>query len=94
MHIASTMYFRPAMRTTRLLMPDFDETEFFLQLRIGHDFIPQRSGSGRNYLNDGLHSTAKVQQEIVPFAMSVYWLGAIAGRAGHAYLSISERYIT
>lgn len=38
--ISSAMYFRPAMRAARLFVPDFDETEFFLQLRITHDFIP------------------------------------------------------
>ena len=58
MNIASTMYFRPAMRTARLFMPDFDKTEFLFQLRIAHDFVPQRSGPGRDYLNDGLHFTA------------------------------------
>ena len=38
--ISSAMYFRPAMRAARLFVPDFDETEFFLQLRIAHDFVP------------------------------------------------------
>lgn len=38
--ISGAVYFRPTMRTTRLLVPHFDETEFFLQLRITHDFIP------------------------------------------------------
>src|SRR5215510_7160674 len=56
MKIASTMYFRPPMRTARLFMPDLDKAEFFLQLRIAHDFVPQRSGPGRDYLNYGLHS--------------------------------------
>ena len=55
MNVASTVYFGPAMRTARLFMPDFDKTEFFLQLRIAHDFVPQRSGPGRDYLNDCLH---------------------------------------
>ena len=40
MNIASAVYFGPAMRTARLFMPDFDETKFFLQLRIAHDFVP------------------------------------------------------
>jgi hypothetical protein len=57
-NIAGTVYFRPAMRTARLFVPDFDKAEFFLQLRIAHDFVPQRSGPGRDYLNYGLHSTA------------------------------------
>ena len=38
--ISSAMYFRPAMRAARLFVPDFDETEFFLQLRIAHYFVP------------------------------------------------------
>jgi hypothetical protein len=38
--ISSAVYFRPAMRAARLFVPDFDETEFFLQLRIAHDFVP------------------------------------------------------
>ena len=38
--ISSAMYFRPAMRAARLFVPDFDETEFFLQLRIAHDLVP------------------------------------------------------
>ena len=55
MNVASTVYFGPAMRTARLLMPDLDKTEFFLQVRIAHDFVPQRSGPGRDYLNYSLH---------------------------------------
>jgi hypothetical protein len=38
--ISSAVYLRPTMRTVRLLMPDFDEPEFFLKLRIVHDFVP------------------------------------------------------
>ena len=38
--ISSAMYFRPAMRTARLLVPDFDEAKFLLKLRIAHDFVP------------------------------------------------------
>jgi hypothetical protein len=38
--ISSAMYFRPAMWAARLFVPNFDETEFFLQLRIAHDFVP------------------------------------------------------
>ena len=38
--ISSAVYLRPAVRTARLFVPDFDETEFFLQLRIAHDFVP------------------------------------------------------
>lgn len=39
-NISSAVYFRPAMRAARLLVPDFDETEFFLQLGITHNFVP------------------------------------------------------
>ena len=39
-NISSAVYLRPAMRAARLFVPDFDETEFFLQLRIVHDFVP------------------------------------------------------
>src|SRR5881394_2476873 len=56
--ISSAVYFRPAMRAARLFVPDFDETEFFLQLRIAHDFVPQRSSPGRDNLNHRLHSAA------------------------------------
>jgi hypothetical protein len=38
--ISSAVYLRPAMRAARLFVPHFDETEFFLQLRIAHDFVP------------------------------------------------------
>jgi len=38
--ISSAVYLRPTMRTVRLLVPDFDEPEFFLQLRIVHDLVP------------------------------------------------------
>ena len=53
--ISSAVYLRPAVRTTRLFVPDFDETEFSLQLRIAHDFVPQRSATGRDHLNYRLH---------------------------------------
>ena len=39
-NISSAVYLRPAMRAARLFVPDFDETEFFLQLRIVHDLVP------------------------------------------------------
>ena len=40
-NISGAMYFCPTMRTARLFMPDLDEAEFFLQLRIAHDLVPQ-----------------------------------------------------
>lgn len=39
-NIPGTVYFRPTMRTIRLLMPDLDKPKFFLQLRIVHDLVP------------------------------------------------------
>ena len=38
--ISSTVYFRPPMRTVRLLVPDFDEPKFSLELGIVHDLVP------------------------------------------------------
>jgi hypothetical protein len=38
--ISSAVYLRPALRTVRLFVPNFDEPEFFLQLWIVHDFVP------------------------------------------------------
>jgi hypothetical protein len=55
-NISSAVNLGPAVRTARLLVPDFDETEFFLQLRIAHDFVPQGSAAGRDYLNHRLHA--------------------------------------
>ena len=69
MYIASTVYFCPSMRTARLFVPDFDKTEFFLKLRIAHDFVPQRPSPSRDYLNHRLHSTHQVQHETARFAM-------------------------
>jgi hypothetical protein len=34
------VYLGPAVRAARLLVPDFDESKFLLELRIAHDFIP------------------------------------------------------
>ena len=48
--------FRPAMRTTGTLMLAWDKPEFFLELRIAHDLVAQRSASGRDDLNHRLHS--------------------------------------
>src|SRR4029077_16437888 len=50
------------------------------ELRIGHDLFPQRSSPGRDYLNNGLHSTAWVQQETVPFATLVSIVAVAFGR--------------
>jgi len=37
--ISSAVYFCPTMRAAGLFVPDFDKTEFLLQLRIVHDFV-------------------------------------------------------
>ena len=37
--ISSAVYFCPTMRAAGLFVPDFDKTEFLLQLRIFHDFV-------------------------------------------------------
>jgi hypothetical protein len=55
MNIAGAMNFCPTMRSTGLLSPHLDEAELFLELRIAHDFVPQRSTPGRDYLNHCLH---------------------------------------
>jgi len=47
---------RPAMRTSGLFGPNFDEPKFLLQLRITHDLGAQRFATGRDYLNNRLHS--------------------------------------
>ena len=46
---------RPTMGTSRLFRPDFLKLEFPLQLRITHDLTAQRSASGRDHVNHGLH---------------------------------------
>jgi hypothetical protein len=48
---------RPTVRTSGLFGPNFDETKFPLQLRITHDLGAQRFATGRDYLNNSLHST-------------------------------------
>ena len=54
--IARAMDFRPAVRTSRLFRPDFDEVKFLLQFRIAHDLAAQRSAPGRDHLDHRLHS--------------------------------------
>ena len=55
MKVAGAVNFRPAMRTPGLFSPDFDEAELFIELRIAHDFVPQRSTTSRDHLNHCLH---------------------------------------
>ena len=38
-NIARAMDLGPTMRAAGLFVPDFDKTEFLLQLRIVHDFV-------------------------------------------------------
>jgi hypothetical protein len=54
-NISRAMNFRPTMRAAGLLRPDFNEAEFLLQLRIAHDLASQRSATGRDHLDHGLH---------------------------------------
>ena len=49
----------PAMRTSRLLGPNFLELEFSFELRIAHDLAAQRSPSCRDHLDHGLHSVVR-----------------------------------
>lgn len=48
---------RPALRTSGLFSPNFDESKLLLQLRITHDLGAQRLATGRDYLDNRLHST-------------------------------------
>ena len=57
MNIAGAMDFRPAVRAPRLFRPDFDEVKFLFQFRIAHDLTAQRSASGRDHLDHGLHQS-------------------------------------
>ena len=53
--VARAVNLRPAMRSAGLFRPDCDEPEFPLQLRIGHDLVPQRAAASRDDLNHRLH---------------------------------------
>jgi len=55
MRIVGAVDLGPAMRTSGLFGPDFDEAEFLIQLRIAHDLVAQRSAPGRDHLNHRLH---------------------------------------
>ena len=56
-NVPGAVYLRPAVRTSGLFGPNFDEPKFPLQLRIIHDLVAQRFATGRDYLNNRLHST-------------------------------------
>src|ERR1700756_1655588 len=56
-NVPGAVDFCPAMRTSGLFSPNFDEPKFLLQLRITHNLGAQRLATGRDYLNDRLHST-------------------------------------
>ncbi len=53
--IVRAVDFGPAMWAGGLFGPDFDEAKFLLELRIAHDFVPQRPPPCRDDLNHGLH---------------------------------------
>lgn len=53
---ARAVNLRPAVGTARTLMLGRDELEFFLQLRIAHDLVAQRSAPSGDDLDDRLHS--------------------------------------
>src|SRR5947209_4450092 len=55
MNIVRAMNFCPTMGTSRLFCPDFDEAKFLFQFRIAHDLTAQRSATGRDHLDHGLH---------------------------------------
>src|SRR5688572_20045138 len=52
---ASAVNLRPAVRTPRALMFGRNELEFLFELRIAHDLVAQRSASGGDDMDDGLH---------------------------------------
>ena len=54
-NVPGAVYLCPAMRTSGLFGPNFDEPKFLLQLRITHDLGAQRFATGRDYLDHGLH---------------------------------------
>jgi hypothetical protein len=54
-HISRAVNFRPTVRASRLLRPNFDKAELLVQLRIAHDLAAQRSPSGRDDLDHRLH---------------------------------------
>lgn len=56
MRFARAMDFSPTMRTTGALMFGRDKLELFLELRIAHDLVPQRSTAGGDDLDYRLHS--------------------------------------
>jgi hypothetical protein len=56
-NVPGAVYLRPTVRTSGLFGPNFDEPKFPLQLRITHNLGAQRFATGRDYLNNSLHST-------------------------------------
>jgi hypothetical protein len=51
--------FCPAVGSTGLFRPDFDEAELPLQLGIAHDLVAQRAATARNHLDHRLHSVVR-----------------------------------
>lgn len=64
---------RPTMGTSRLFRPDFLKLEFLLQLRITHDLTAQRSASGRDHMNHGLHLLVRFNR---PASFAIFLLTA------------------
>src|SRR5205085_9747792 len=63
--------FRPAMRTAGTLMLGWDKLEFFLELRIAHDLVAQRTAPCRDDVDYRLHSLGEVLRRQCQFISSV-----------------------
>src|SRR4029077_3074509 len=62
-NVPGAMDLRPTVWTSGLFGPNFDESEFPLQLRIIHDLCAQRFAPGRDYLNNRLHSALRFSKK-------------------------------
>src|SRR5262249_9841673 len=96
--VSGTVSFCPAMWPAWLFMPDLDETEFFLQLRIAHDFVTQRSAAGCDHLNDRLHCTLASAGNGFFCNVCFVWGGkscrqCSCGREGSLRHASNERYM-
>ena len=95
MRIVGAVDLGPAVRASGLFGPDFDEAKFLIQLRIAHDFVAQRSASGRDHLNHRLHGLLRFSSDdsfcnacleparpcaAAPFGLRAGWLQASGAR--------------
>jgi hypothetical protein len=64
-NVPGAVYLCPTVRTSGLFGPNFDETKFPLQLRITHNLGAQRFATGRDYLNNRLHSMLRFSRKSV-----------------------------